>query len=396
MKKMLSGFMTAVFTISAAMLPFWGITASAEENMGETYEDAWFPLRTMALTQIAFDSYSHGNSYHMDCSGRYEQCAFAPFTGKVVYATENYGLVLFQSTAPVHYADGSTDYMTAVFMHADNTDELKEYCENGTVIPQGKDFLRCGGTGKNGEQEYSVHYDIGIYRGQLSAPTGYYSRLGNIYPFEGFYLNPRMTPSIVDMGHLGTDSTLMRGEYDNWDDLWVTLPQQASVSDSGQQQTTKPEQPVLSIQAENSAHPVTISFQQCENTTYYNTRIYDSAHTIVYCVGLCKDAEPFGECRITADTTVTRQLPAGAYQVMVTAVNRETGECTASPMCSFTVERSAQDAASSIVQLQAYFSGNAEPSAAQASVLDMNADGCINAVDLTLWKQQAFEIKEAA
>ena len=126
MKKTLSGLVTAVLTAGTVLLPFSGFLGTAAVSADETYESAWFPLRTMALTQISFESYSHGSSYHIDCSGRYEQCAFAPFTGKVVYTTSNYGLVLFQSLSPVHYADGSLDYMTVVFMHADNTAELEK------------------------------------------------------------------------------------------------------------------------------------------------------------------------------------------------------------------------------------------------------------------------------
>ena len=410
MKKTLSCFVTAVL-MAAAMLPFSGITVSANDEC----EYAWFPLRTMALTQISFESASHGNSYHIDCSGLYEQCAFAPFTGKVVYTTKNYGLVLFQSVAPVHYADGSTDYMTVAFMHADNTDELAVSCANGTVIPQGTDFLRCGGIGKDGETEYAVHYDIGIYRGQLSAPPAYYSRIGNIYPFQGFYLNPMMTPSIVNMGRLNPKNTLCSGEYDNWENLWVKLPQ-TQTNPQGQQNTpkqeakpedtpkqeenSKPEQPVLSIQSGNTAEPVTISFQQCEHATYYNTRIYDSTHQIVYCVGYCKDAEPFGECRITDSTTITRQLPAGSYQVIVTAVNRGTGECTASSWYSFSVESAASEqtemTAESITQMQEFLSGNQQLTAEQAAAFDLNHDGRINAIDLTMQKRLAGKSANAA
>lgn len=385
MKKTISGFVTAVLFAFTIMLPFSDAAAAAGDAAEDTCEYAWFPLYTMAITQISFESESHGNSYHMDCSGRYEQCAFAPFTGRVVYASENYGLVLFQSAAPVHYADGSIDYMTAVFMHADNTDELSEYCREERLIPQGTNFLRCGGIGKNGAVEYAVHYDIGVYRGQISSPNGYYSRIGNTYPFDGFYLNPKMTPSIVNKGHLASDNQLMRGEYNNWDSLWVTLPEQDSETQpSADTETTKPERPVLSIRAGSDAEPVIISFQQCANTTYYNTRIYDSTRTIVYCIGLCEDAVPFGECRLTDSTDVYRQLAAGSYQVMVTAVNRATGECTASEMYRFEVTRSEKD---HIAQLQDYFACCEAMTTEQASALDLNQDGRLNAADLTLVKR---------
>ena len=53
------------------MMPF-SPNASAAENANDmNCEDAWFPLRTIAITQISFESESHANSYHMDCSGHY-------------------------------------------------------------------------------------------------------------------------------------------------------------------------------------------------------------------------------------------------------------------------------------------------------------------------------------
>ncbi len=120
MKRISVKLISAALAGATGMISCAGFADTLPVCADGTYEYAVFPLRTMCVTQLAFESgktASHGNSYHMDCSGKYEEYAVAPFTGKVVFATENYGLVLFQSSAPVHYADGSLDYMTVVFMH---------------------------------------------------------------------------------------------------------------------------------------------------------------------------------------------------------------------------------------------------------------------------------------
>ncbi|MBP0975762.1 MAG: hypothetical protein J6P20_06840, partial [Oscillospiraceae bacterium] len=154
MKRISVKLISAFLAGATGLISFSGLSVPICISADTTYEYAEFPLRTMCVTQLAFEdgkTGSHKNSYHIDCSGKYEEFAVAPFTGKVVYATDNYGLVLFQSCDPVYYADGSLDYMTVIFMHCANTDELVKLRTAGTVVPQGDDLVRCGGIGKNGE-----------------------------------------------------------------------------------------------------------------------------------------------------------------------------------------------------------------------------------------------------
>ncbi len=437
MKKFSEKLTAAVLAGAISMICFSDFSGSISANMSDDYEYATFPLRTMCVTQLAFESgktASHANSYHMDCSGKYEEYAVAPFTGKVVYATNNYGLVLFQSSEPVHYADGSLDYMTVVFMHCANTDELAKSCENGTVYPQGADLIRCGGIGKNGAEEYTKHYDIGVYRGALSSPWdsaeagGYYSRLGNMYPFEGFYVDPALTVNIVRWGTMNPNNSLTRGNYTDWTNCWVkrgdtaqnpaqtTAPPVTAAPATTTAATTVtttipepvkrlPEKPLVSV---SMTDEVTISYQACENTTYYNIRVYDSeSKEIKYCVGVCDDAAPFNECRMFTDTSLSHVFAPGSYYVRVTAVNKEDGMVTASDVVTFEVtlpdyagsgdlDGNAHVNAADIHLMMRCISGDADLKQSVLLAADMNFDGMLNAADLSILKRKMFTENTAA
>ena len=409
------------------------ISLSAPVNAADAYENAIFPLRTMCITQIAFEGGnggSHGSSYHMDCSGKYEEYAAAPFTGQVVYTTVNYGLVLFQSCEPVHYADGSLDYMTVIFMHCANTDELAEFCAAGTVIPQGTDLIRCGGIGRDGIEEYVKHFDIGIYRGMLSSPNGYaeaggyYSRLGNLYPFEGFFVDPERTVNIVNWGKLGSGNKLTQGNCSDWENCWVSLADADSIAAKASEsyaqpaistvsEETKtppadsaapaekrmPEKPLVSVSSTDS---VVISYQECENATYYNIRVYDSASKkIAYCVGVCEDANAYNQCRMFTDTSLSHVFEPGSYYVRVTAVNKEDGTVVASDAVSFEVslpeyagsgdlDGNTYVNAADIRLMLRSIGGEANLKQSEMLAADMNFDGVISAADLSILKQQVM------
>ncbi len=438
--KLISAFLagaTGLISFSGFSDPICTIAASACEN-------AEFPLRTMCITQLSFEdgkTGSHKNSYHIDCSGKYEEFAVAPFTGKVVYATKHYGLVLFQSCDPVRYADGSVDYMTVIFMHCSNTDELAKLRTADTVVPQGADLVRCGGIGKNGEEEYVKHYDIGVHRGQLSAPNdypeadGYFSRLGNIYPFEGLFINPELTVNIVNWGKVASGNQLTKGSYSDWKNCWVTLGQEAPapavtttapVTTAAPAKTTTaavttaatattaafteaekvvPEKPLVSV---SCADQVVISYQECENATYYNVRVYNStSRQIAYCIGVCDDANAFNACRTFTDTSLSQVLAPGSYYVRVTAVNKTDGTVAASDAVPFEVDLpefagsgdldgNAIVNAADISLMMRCIGGNAElkPNILQAA--DMNFDGVVNAADLTILKRMVMNPQNAA
>ena len=445
MKKFFEKLTAAVLAGMTGLIAFSGFSDSLSASADDVYEYAEFPLRTMCITQLAFESASHGNSYHIDCSGKYEEYAVAPFTGKVVYTTKNYGLVLFQSSEPVHYADGTLDYMTVVFMHCANTDELEKSCENGTVYSQGADLIRCGGIGRNGLEEYVRHFDIGVHKGAISSPMddaaagGIFSRLGNVYPFEGLFVDPELTVNIVCWGSLGKGNTLTKGSYSDWKDCWVMLDDadasaqseavpavttapvllgtSAPVTTAPTTVTTTttaattitttapapakklPEKPLVSV---SSSDEVTISYQECENATYYNIRIYNSeSKQIAYCVGVCEDANPFNECRVFTETSLSHALAPGSYYVRVTAVNKADGTLTASDAVRFEVtlpdyagsgdlDGNNYVNAADIRLMSRCISGDAEMKQSTLLAADMNYDGVLNAADLSILKRNVI------
>lgn len=180
-----------------------------------TYESAWFPMSVMNITQLAYESYSHASSIHIDCVG--STYAFAPFTGKIVNAGSDYGVTLFQSTNKVYFADGSLDYMTVMLMHG------TPLYGTGTTISQGTNFYKLGGLGKNGTSVYATHLDIGVYKGQTSSFGSYYSRFGNTYPYDAFYINPNKTTSIINKGKMESGNTMYNNAPSNYSSLWRTL-----------------------------------------------------------------------------------------------------------------------------------------------------------------------------
>ncbi|BCJ93740.1 hypothetical protein acsn021_13090 [Anaerocolumna cellulosilytica] len=193
-----------------------------------SHEYAWFPVSVMNITQIAYESYSHSNSNQIDCSG--STYAFAPFTGKVVNISKSYGVVLFQSTNPVYYADGTIDYMTVQFMHGSNYDTWKSYYEKGTVISQGTDFYKIGGTDGNGNTTYGLHYDIGVYRGKTSSFASSFSKFGNTFAFDAFYINTNKTTSIKNKGKVESGNTIYNNAPSNWSNLWRNLSNSSKIS----------------------------------------------------------------------------------------------------------------------------------------------------------------------
>lgn len=184
------------------------------------YEHAWYPVSVMNLTQIAYESFSHGNSMHFDCVGSSKSTyAFAPFTGKVVAISPSCNTILFQSTNKVHYPDGTLDYMTVVFMHGSNYSQLLSYYNNGTIISQGNSLYKIGDTGSPG----AIHFDIGIYKGKKNTLVGPFSGIGNTYPFDGFYINPNKTHTIYNKGILESGNFITHNAPTDYSNLWVTL-----------------------------------------------------------------------------------------------------------------------------------------------------------------------------
>lgn len=215
MKKITKRFICTILSF-ALLFAVLGVNVSINsiETKAATYEKPWFPLSTMKVTQLAYESYSHSNSMHIDCAG--STYAIAPFTGTVKYYTSNYGCMIFQSNNKVQYPDGTVDYMTVMYMHGTCLKSV------GTTVKQGTNLYKLGGLGSNGSNAYAVHLDVGVTRGQKSSPTSSYSRFGTVFPYNAFYINTNFTTSIVNKGKVASGNTVLNGAPTNYSNLWKT------------------------------------------------------------------------------------------------------------------------------------------------------------------------------
>lgn len=185
-----------------------------------TYENAIFPMATMNLSQLAYESATHGSRNAIDCVG--STYAFAPFTGKIVAIDRdyNYNTIWFQSTNKVKYPDGTLDYMTVLFMHGSNFSDLKAKYNAGTVISQGTNFYKLGGRGPNGDYEYQTHLHMEIIKGKVA---GGWSYRGNVYAYNGLYINRAKTTSIIDKGTMESGNYMTDGGATSWANKWKTI-----------------------------------------------------------------------------------------------------------------------------------------------------------------------------
>ncbi len=131
-----------------------GITNSAGQDL------ALFPADSMRITQGRFDTYSHMRQNAIDMQPT-NSMVFAPFNAKIVRKDVGYAVcngVWIQSVDKVRYADGSFDYMTVLYMHDDNIDNLSI----GQMLTQGEFFYQSGTTGNSS----GAHVHIAVYRGE--------------------------------------------------------------------------------------------------------------------------------------------------------------------------------------------------------------------------------------
>lgn len=210
MAKMVRKSIGTVVSLALFFVTVLGTTFMGQEVKAASYEKAWFPMSTMNLTQLAYETYSHGNSMHIDCIG--STYAVAPFTGTVKYSNSNYGVMIFQSNDKVYYADGSLDYMTVMYMHGTCLYGV------GSSVKQGTNLYKLGGLGANGTTAYGVHLDLGVYKGQRSTPTSSYSRFGDTFPYKALYINSSFTTYIANKGK--AQNSVNYGAPTDYSNLW--------------------------------------------------------------------------------------------------------------------------------------------------------------------------------
>lgn len=160
------------------------------------YEVALFPLEYMNISQgelMPDNSWSHYNTYNVDFlgwnqDGRVLKCPiYAPFTMKVVALWDYTGshTVTFESVDKVHFADGSLDYMTIEFTHADNP---PIFTLNATV-QQGRLCSYTGTYGNVTGDHSHICIGKGHYTGYTQREGGHYDLSNRYHIYNGLFIN---------------------------------------------------------------------------------------------------------------------------------------------------------------------------------------------------------------
>lgn len=170
------------------------------------YEVALFPMPYLYMTQDEGGDYSHTGTYNIDFVGYNGSSTiamaplYAPCTMKVIsYHPGQTGgnAVIFESVNKVHFADGTLDYMTLMFMHCN----APPYTSVGQVVRQGQLCYRTGSYGYvTGDH---VHSCLGQGQGGtfVQRPSGNYDLSNRIHYWNGVYVN---------------DTTIVQGYNHDW------------------------------------------------------------------------------------------------------------------------------------------------------------------------------------
>lgn len=185
LKRLFAAILCVVMIMGLVPIEFIDdITGTNIKSEAASYEYAIFPMQYLNITQIYDSSFSHKGQMAIDCAGKDSgvDTVFAPYTGKIVkiYAGwNNCNTVFFQSNNPVIFADGTTDYMTMLFMHDDNISDLYV----GKEIKQFEPLLSEGKTG-NGVTGNHSHMECG--KGKFSG-SGWYNGSGGHKTINNHY-----------------------------------------------------------------------------------------------------------------------------------------------------------------------------------------------------------------
>lgn len=179
-RRVLSVFLALCMMVS--VMSAMTVTASAATTNTATAADggevAIFPGNTLNISQGAYGSYSHSKQNAFDLVGNTNY--YAPFTGTIKIASSQYNAVLLQSKNKVHWANGTYDKMTILFVHDNDISNL----QNGATIKQGEIFYQPGTKDPTGKTSGS-HVHIAVFKGTVSSVTSF---SGNVLPNDALYL----------------------------------------------------------------------------------------------------------------------------------------------------------------------------------------------------------------
>lgn len=158
------------------------------------YEVALFPMPYLRMSQDEGGDYSHQGTYNIDllgwdANGRvYQAPVYAPCTMKVVNYWNSYDgghQVFFESTRPVHLANGQLDYLTIYFAHA----ITPPITQIGDTVQQGQLCYYTGTYGNVTGDHTHTCAGQGQYQGVTLRPTGHYDLTNRIHYWDALYVN---------------------------------------------------------------------------------------------------------------------------------------------------------------------------------------------------------------
>ncbi len=156
-------------------------------------EKALYPSKVMRISQ-GYNEGSHLDSFAIDeaSSDTSKSPIYAPFTGviKKIYV-EDANEVWLESVDKVLYADGTIDYMTVLFAHADSIDGLFV----GKKIMQKEAFYSEGVKGEATGNHCHIECGRGKFteNGWYKNKSGYWSINNGKKPEECFFLGSDVT-----------------------------------------------------------------------------------------------------------------------------------------------------------------------------------------------------------
>ena len=148
-----------------------------------------YPLKNMRITQ-GYEEGTHIDSFAIDDAGLDTEIEsiYAPFTGtiKKIY-TQDANEVWLESNKPVEYPDGTIDYMTILFAHANDISNLYV----GKKINQNEAFYKEGTAGNVTGNHCHIECAKGKYQspGWTANSEGYYVIINGKKPEECLWID---------------------------------------------------------------------------------------------------------------------------------------------------------------------------------------------------------------
>lgn len=165
-----------------------------------------FPMEYLRVTQGELDTYSHAGSLAMDFGGKDGGAdrLYCPCDMLVKRCRQKAnGELYLESTLPVLFADGTTDYARLLCLH-DNAFNVVE----GQVLKQGDYFYDEGGMGGGKPGRYANHVHIEAGKGKWKSTTQSMNSRGTFVIEKQAHL--------YDLFILGNDVQILNNGGYNW------------------------------------------------------------------------------------------------------------------------------------------------------------------------------------